>query len=394
MKNNVIFAWPVLTTIFTVFLFWSGYWYNLGYAEFYQYNINVFDISIPQTIIEGLVYNSIEIIYLIFTLVSISFVNSMNKEQWEYGALLFVSLLISIITFIYYFLKPLLRFISYFVFYLLDFLLAPVFLVFNFLNLIFLIIVSGKLLVFLIHLNNIYYDFLKHLGRVFFQTNEVLVKNELTESDISRQLFKTASPKNSFLYSVCFHYIGLLALVVFLVLLFNSAQSLAVTGKKDAKNKFENFNSMEWVQVKGSLGEELRNTDICFKGFCLITDNKKNVQIYEMKDVKVINNFNKCSFSNPAILSFSFCHIVDFNTVNEKMNRVYKEVSESSTNIKQLNQSQSTWVKQLKTTCEAQSKVKIYFAEIQCKIDMTQERINYLKKIGNGDLEKLNNEKK
>lgn len=78
-------------------------------------------------------------------------------------------------------------------------------------------------------------------------------------------------------------------LCIGLLLLFKSAQSLAVTGLKEAETDFKDSKKLPVVLVKDRLTENLRNTQVCFKGSCLITDEFQNVKLHDMKDVEVIN---------------------------------------------------------------------------------------------------------
>ena len=55
MKININFDWAVLTSIFTFFLYWCGYWYLTGYLEFYNFDLDAFDIPVVSTILQGIV---------------------------------------------------------------------------------------------------------------------------------------------------------------------------------------------------------------------------------------------------------------------------------------------------------------------------------------------------
>ena len=67
------------------------------------------------------------------------------------------------------------------------------------------------------------------------------------------------------------------------------------SGYKAAEVKFSKFSEMSHVvvikdmEVNKDAKIDLRNTELCFKRLCLITDQKKNVQVYDMKDLKVLS---------------------------------------------------------------------------------------------------------
>ena len=268
MKTNVIFAWPVLTTIFTAFLYWSGFWYYLGYAEFYNYKIEVFDLPFASMLITGLAKNVNHVLMLLTILICISFIYSVNKEQWKYAILSIFSILVALFAFIYYLVKPLGKFL-------------PTIRTFNF--------ISRYTSFWMITIKRKMRRPVRYLILSSHRTKRFMKRYELTEPDIRRKSFVTSAPIYSFSFSIYFHYFGMLFLVVCLYFIFKSAASLGETGKLEAEQNFKKFHEMVKVEVKDLQHLELRNTGICFKGSCLITDKNKNVKTYEMKEVKIIN---------------------------------------------------------------------------------------------------------
>ncbi len=273
MNINVVFAWPVLTTVFTIFLYWNGFWYNQGYAKFYNYNLAVFDLPIPLLLLEGLLRNVSHVIFLLIILIGISFITSVNKAQWQYAIFSIFSVVLSLFLFFYYLLKhftkkmPPLRITRW----LKNKIKAK------------LIILKPKL---------------RGTARLLILTGHkckrFMQRNQLTEADVRHKSFGSHAviPTHSFSFSIFLHYFILLFLVVCLLSLFKAGQELTDQAKKDAKHQFStNFSKMKRVKVKGDpLNQDLRSTNLCFKGFCLITDKDKNVQLYDMKEVTVLNN--------------------------------------------------------------------------------------------------------
>lgn len=269
MKVNVIFAWPVLTTIFTAFLYWSGYWYFLGFTQFYNYEIDVFDLPFATILIAGLIKNVNHVLILLTILIGISFINSVNKEQWKYALGYTFTICVSIIMFFIYAIKQLLK---------------------NKKSFTFITNLKNKTHKAFLNLRPKLRKFARFLILTGVRVQRFQKRNELTELDIRRKSFVSSTPAYSFSTSVFLHYFGMLFLVGCLLCLFKSAYALGQIGKSEAADKFRHFDKMTKVQIKNLDNIDLRNTDICFKGFCLITDKEKNVQIYEMKGVKVINN--------------------------------------------------------------------------------------------------------
>lgn len=273
MNINVVFAWPVLTTIFTIFLYWNGFWYNQGYAEFYNYNLAVFDLPIPLLLLEGLLRNVSHVIFLLIILIGISFITSVNKAQWQYAIFSIFSVLLSIFLFFYYILKHLTREITPFrlTHWLKNKIKTK------------LIIIRPKL---------------RGTARLLILTGHkckrFMQRNQLTEADVRHKSFgpNAVIPTHSFSFSIFLHYFILLFLVICLYFLFKAGQDLAIQAKHNAEKQFTTgFDKMKAVKVKGDpLNQDLRSTNLCFKGFCLITDKNKNVQLYDMKEVTVLNN--------------------------------------------------------------------------------------------------------
>jgi len=268
MKINVVFAWPILTTIFTIFLFWSAAWYYIGYVDFYNYTLNVFDLPLGIMLIEGLIKNVTHVLYLITILILISFVSSVNKEQWTYFLYSVFAITLSIFIFVGHLLKPLFKLIP----------------TFGFLNKI-----RNKATPYVTSIRRQLRNPARFLILCGHRTFRFLKRNNLTEPDVRRISFTSTPPSLSFSFALFFHYFGLIILSICLLLLFKSAQSLAVTSLKEAEADFKDSKKLPVVLVKDRLSEKLRNTQVCFKGSCLITDEFQNVKLHDMKDVEVIN---------------------------------------------------------------------------------------------------------
>ncbi|MDH2626643.1 hypothetical protein [Acinetobacter baumannii] len=270
MNTNVIFAWPVLTTVFTTFLYWSGYWYYVGYTEFYNYKISVFDLPLSVILIEGLAQNVHHVLTLLSILIVISFINSVNKEQWRYVSGAFIAITLSVIMFFIYIFRQFFNSLGPF----------PL-----------LIDLKNKIKKFFHYIKTKLRKPTRFLLLAARRVQRFQRKNKLTELDIRNSSFtSTNPPAHSFIFAVYLHYFLLLFLVVGVYLIFKAAAANGTIGQKQAEKDFNNFNKMAKVSLNSSFMDEgFRNTGVCFKGYCLITDKYKNVQSYEMKTVKVVN---------------------------------------------------------------------------------------------------------
>lgn len=272
MNINVVFAWPVLTTVFTIFLYWNGFWYNQGYAEFYNYNLAVFDLPIPLLLLEGLLRNVPHVIFLLIILIGISFITSVNKAQWKYAIFSFFSAVLGIYLFFYYIVRHFTK-------------RMPPFQLTRWLE--------NKIKAKLIIIKPKLRSTARLLILTVHKCKKFMQRNQLTEADVRHKSFgpNAVIPTHSFGFSVFLHYFILLFLVICLLSLFKAGQKLSDQAKNDAKQQFTTgFDKMKAVKVKGDhLNPDLRSTNLCFKGFCLITDKNKNVQLYDMKEVTVLN---------------------------------------------------------------------------------------------------------
>ncbi|MFV5360745.1 hypothetical protein VXO68_05990 [Acinetobacter oleivorans] len=300
MNTNVIFAWPVLTTVFTTFLYWSGYWYYVGYTQFYNYKISVFDLPLSIILIEGLSQNVNQVLNLLSILIIISFINSVNKEQWRYASGAFFSIALSVLMLFYYIFTQIFKIIERFFFYIFSQISKIIERFFFYIFTHFFKILGP--FYFVISLksksNKLFYLFetitsttTRFLRLATIKVRRFQQRHKLTEPDIRSSSFTSNQPPpHSFVFAVFLHYFLLLFLVVGVYLIFKAAAANGTIGQQQAAEDFKNFNKMAKVSLNSSFMDEgFRNTGVCFKGYCLITDKYKNVQSYEMKTVKVVN---------------------------------------------------------------------------------------------------------
>lgn len=73
MKFSFNIDIALLITIFTTFLFWCGYWYSYGYAEYFGVPISFFELSLSTTLVDGIVVAPDRFLTLLTAILVISF---------------------------------------------------------------------------------------------------------------------------------------------------------------------------------------------------------------------------------------------------------------------------------------------------------------------------------
>jgi len=266
MKFNIRLDWAVITSIFTLFLFWCGYWYFSGFASFYNYKIDAFDLPLATLIISGLMIGVEYVIYLILTLILLSFLISVDKNHWNYILAKSLQILLNIYLLFYYFYKHLHKSNS-------SGLIKRT---------------TRKVLTFIKPYlrNSVRLDTLLGL-----KVQRFFNKHKISDKELKKTIYgdPPVTPVVQFEFSVLIHYLLILLLILGLSTLFVIGKKQNEIGYSAAENQFKNFDNMPKVQIDPKSKVDLRNTELCFKGFCLVTDKDKNVQPYEMKNVKTLH---------------------------------------------------------------------------------------------------------
>lgn len=304
MKINISFDWAVLTSIFTFFLYWCGYWYLTGYLEFYSFNLDAFDIPVVSTILQGILTGYKAWIWLIIILCIFSYITHTSSKQWQYWLVKGICLLINffIILFnlsIYYFIKYAKR--KHIV-----------------QNSIRIIETKTPLLIkkffnfCILFLKKTLTKVSKKSKKIEVINNDILTKLSLITPQIKQDVFgddQNPSTNQNFQFDFAFflHYAILVLLLAGIVKVFNTGQFLVDEGKSRAHEQFlatkqalkndpYKKNSLGYPKVRISESKSDENlflTSICLKSQCLITDEFKNVQVYEVKQIRIINELKK-----------------------------------------------------------------------------------------------------
>lgn len=300
MKININFDWAVLTSIFTMFLYWCGYCYYIGYLSFYHHNLDAFDIPVASTVIQGMLTGYKAWCPLVAILIIFSYISSISKKQWLYWIVRGIGLTVNLLIIIY----------SLSLYYLVNYLRK--------LNIrvktkeflrkrtpSILKLIWQKIAQFFIMCGKLIY---KKDKEVEVTTTGLLTKLNLTQPQIKKSIFeddesKSTSQNFDFDFSFFVHYSILLVLLLAMIKGLQVGQDLINRGKEVAKERFTLTQSyVGRDQPNGDLGiypqvevdgvttkEKLFLTTMCLKSLCLVTDENKNAKIYEAKQIKVMN---------------------------------------------------------------------------------------------------------
>lgn len=266
MKFNINLDWAVITSIFTLFLFWCGYWYFAGFASFYNYKIDAFDLPLAPLIITGLTIGVDYVIYLILTLILLSFLLSVDKNNWSYIFAKTLQILLNIYLLFYYLYKH---------FFKSN---APGLIKRT----------SIRVLIFIKPYlrNSVRLDILLGL-----KVQRFFNKHKISNKHLKKTIYgdPPVTPTVQFEFAMVIHYLLIILLTLGLATLFLIGKKQSEIGYSAAEKQFQSFSEMPKVQTDTKSKTDLRSTELCFKGLCLITDKDKNVQTYEMKEVKTLH---------------------------------------------------------------------------------------------------------
>lgn len=305
MKFNINFDWAVLTSIFTVFLYWCGYFYNAGCLDFFSYNIEIFDLPVSSLLIQGALFGSKYWMWLTIYLVVFSFLRSFSTKQWAFIVLKCVGLFINLVIILYN--------------------ISPLYYANKFItrhrpnpSRVVIYIASRIPIFWLIALRYTYLSYknriIKKNRKVKIYTYLILKKAKLTTRTIKEELSKSTTTSSitdtmKFEVTSLIHYAILLIILVATLNLFQIGSKLLDKGKQDTAKYFvatmidynkrlknpniqfkRNENIFPEVEIQGKVSKDkLFLTNTCFKSMCLVTDIHKNVKLYDVKDIKVLN---------------------------------------------------------------------------------------------------------
>lgn len=292
MKINIELNWAFFTSIFTLFLYWCGYFYLSGMANYFHYNIDTFDIPLPTVILYGITNGFKECMYFIGLIVIYSFLQYSLKSRFKYVYNKLAAVIMNLIIICFRF-KP----ISFIFFCL----LSPFFILVKFFRKprtkkIFKDITPKWT-------RRAYKCFLHENRRLKVETYIGLKNAKLSPVELKKIKDECPNTSNFDLVFLA-HYLSLILLLLGFLVLFSFAQGLAHKGKQYAETQFQNsvlsyyskkestHNTYPRVELSNSKNNILFSTEICFKGSCLVTDLAKNVQVQEAKNMKFLSKNN------------------------------------------------------------------------------------------------------
>lgn len=306
MKLNISFDWAVLTSIFTFLLYWCGYCYYIGYLDFYGVNLDSFDIPVISLIIQGFLSGYKAWITLIFIFLIISYVTSISLKQWLYWIIKTIGL-----TFNFFIILYNLTF-----YYLVKFIkkYSIVSKTINFTKRKTPQKVKNILLTICCFFKKIFSKIQNKSTKIEESNHKILTRLNLTTPLIKKEIYgendeTTINQNFKFDLSFFIHYTISIFLLVGAMSVLNIGQQIINEGKNKAEQNFieskkaiknSNFSNSPYqlVTIKDNkTNEKLFLTNICLKSMCLVTDENKVVQIYDVKDLKIKNHIASSSYN-------------------------------------------------------------------------------------------------
>lgn len=301
MKLNLSFDWAILTSIFGFLFYWCGYCYYLGSVGFYGINIDAFDIPVISIVIQGFIHGyeawiTLAIIFFLF-----SYITSISRKHWLYWLVKGIALVVNLLIILYYLVvSDLLSKIKN------NTAISKVTNSTKEKN-------PKKLRDLILSIRYIFTFCTKKISekssKIEFLNNKILTRLQLTAPQIKTSIYgeKSEAPSSeNFAFDLSFliHYILLLLLLVCSIHIFDIGQKIIDEGSKRSKDNFEktvyamkikDFSNSPYklATVKDQKTKQLFLTDICLKSLCLVTDERKNVQVYDIKDIKIDNHIGK-----------------------------------------------------------------------------------------------------
>lgn len=301
MKLNLSFDWAILTSIFGFLFYWCGYCYYLGSVGFYGIDIDAFDIPVISIVIQGFIHGyeawiALAIIFFLF-----SYITSISRKQWLYWLVKGVALLVNFFIILYYL--------------MIHGLLSKI------RNNIGISKVTNstkekkpkKLRDLILSIHHVFNFFTKKFSeksnQIEFLNNKILTRLQLTTPQIKTSIFgeksETSSSENfTFDLSFLIHYILLLLLLVCSIHIFDIGQKIINEGNEKSKSNFQetlvalkrkdfSHSPYQLAITKDKENKTLFLTDICLKSLCVVVDEMKNAEIYDIKHIKVKNYIKK-----------------------------------------------------------------------------------------------------
>ncbi|ENV36829.1 hypothetical protein F959_01636, partial [Acinetobacter venetianus RAG-1 = CIP 110063] len=284
MKINIRFDWAFITSVFTILLFWCGYWYNYGYAYYYNYQLNAFDFPISLMLMEGLLRGFDVFVNVIILMIIFSFLSKITLRQLFYLGNIIIALIAVTFRPLFVLLKFLIINVSEFFYDEMDFQKVHKFTNppkqgINFIIRVFKWVYAGSY--------------------AFLQKNQMTLQH--IEIDTSLKFEKDS---NRFEISALLHYLGMILFLVFFLAVFKTAEKLANSGEAQAKVDFEvstgklkqkkdekpKADEYPEIKIKGDKSETTYFlTPLCVKGICAVTDCHGSIKTYDIKDITIHN---------------------------------------------------------------------------------------------------------
>lgn len=281
MKFSFNIDLALIITVFTAFLFWCGYWYNFGYAEYFGVPISFFELSLSTTLVDGIVVAPDRFLTLLTAILVISFFAGYSRKDAEF--------ITGIIFTTFLFLLYLVRFKFY------D----------QHKKLKYFPITSLQITPYQIE-----YIFKKRKRRPPFSNCDSvkfslkkLNKNKITYQHIAHSAYGANSQisGDETILRIIAHYFVLLIIVLAIFAVFSAGKNLQSEGFKIAEHNHKtNFSTNipketnytkfpAFIEKDQEKVSAYKLTNVCNKNSCFAVNSKRNVKLFEIKDIVIQN---------------------------------------------------------------------------------------------------------
>ncbi|MEG0031770.1 hypothetical protein [Acinetobacter sp.] len=279
MKFSFNIDIALLITIFTTFLFWCGYWYSYGYAEFFGVSISFFDLAVSTTIIDGLLVGVDKLLTFLVIITSFLFITTYSRKDFEFVLGLiaaFFAFVVMVIRFKIFKSKPS------------KYKIIPP---------------QSQLPLFpQFRIKQKKQNFITKSKSIAFAKN-YLKKNKMTLKELSEDIYGNNQPGNTekTAFNVLAFYALLLIFVGLIYFMFYVGWTLQKNGWDAAQNYYElNFQIKpselpiptvfpKFIGKEKNLHSGYRLTNICNQNSCFAVDIARNVKLVEIKEIVIQN---------------------------------------------------------------------------------------------------------
>jgi hypothetical protein len=287
MKFSFNIDTAILITLTTSFLFWCGYWYNYGYSDYFGISISFFEMTIPMTLIDGLIVGIDKFLYFIVFIIFVAFLSGFTSRDASYAINCMTTAIVAAIIFLLYPIFHGKRRVKYK--YLSSHPRHP-------------LLIKKKE-----HTTETS-KFRLSKTKPYLFTQNFLYKNKMSFSQIKNTIYGDDNRElgSYIVLRLGIYYFFLIGIVLIILSMFRVGMNLQKTGFQDAENNFKrsfdpqlniaktSFNYFPKIDEKESnVKDTFRLTNICNKEACIAVNKEQTTKLVKLEDIQIINQEDK-----------------------------------------------------------------------------------------------------